>query len=218
MPGPRPFDARQHVDQDHLANQLGRHLGQGDGRESAERHSDDSFGVRGKVANGTGDVDGVAFRVQSPLGMLGPVRVSVSRQVQCHQWPVKGHGDGVPGVRILRTTVQEHQLGIALLPYERTQLAAGSHLNRDAPDDGRAVEGQAVFLGILVEQPELVVFDPIDHRCTTSPAAVLPQRILRRSSLPSEVCLSPIAEEREQFSIWFEGLRVTNETMGAHTK
>jgi hypothetical protein len=77
---------------------------------------------------------------------------------------------------VLGPTVQEYQLRFVALPLQSTQPAPGGHLDRQAADVGGAIEGKAVLLGVLVEQPELVIVEPVDCHET------LPRRTNNRRS------------------------------------
>jgi len=69
---------------------------------------------------------------------------------------------GVPG-----SAVQQDQFRVRVLPYQRTQPPAGGDFGEDPRHRRRAVRGQAVLRGVLVEQPELVVVDVVGHRFTS---------------------------------------------------
>ena len=173
MLGPVSCDARQDVDQDHLADEVGCFFGQGDGGQAAERHSHDGLGRGSDLTNGDGHIGGVAPGVQLPLGKFaGAVGMTVPGQVDSHQRTVKGHGHGVPGVGVLGSAVEKYQFRFTALPDQSTQLAPAGHVHRDAPHDGRFVEGQSEFRGVLVEQSELVVLDAIRHLPPLYPLAL----------------------------------------------
>jgi len=87
----------------------------------------------------------------------------VTRKVDGDERAAERHGDGVPGVGVLGTAVQEHQLGRGVAPHERAQPAAGADLDLLPADGGRTVVREAELLRVLVEEPELVVRDPFDH-------------------------------------------------------
>ena len=57
--------------------------------------------------------------------------------------------------------MEQHQLRIARSPDQGAEPSALADVHELATDLRRAAEGQPVFLGVLVEQPELVVFDPL---------------------------------------------------------
>src|SRR5208337_1075453 len=73
---------------------------------------------------------------------------------------------------VLGSAVQQDQFRVPVLPHQRAQSPAaghGVHVGEGPPHCRRAVKGQAVLCGVLVEQPELVVVDPAGHRFS-SPA------------------------------------------------
>ncbi len=63
VPGPVCLDPRQDVNQDDLADQFWCLGAEGYGREPADRHTDHRLGARGELADGSGNVDGVARHV-----------------------------------------------------------------------------------------------------------------------------------------------------------
>ena len=87
------------------------------------------------------------------------VGVPVAGQVRCQQRSLEGHGHRVPGVGVLRATVQEHELGGVLSPDERTELPARRQLHRLPAHRRGAAVGEVELLGVLVEQAKLVVLD-----------------------------------------------------------
>ena len=92
------------------------------------------------------------------IGPVGPaVGVAVPGKVDGQQRPAQGQRHGVPGVGVLRAAVHQHELGRAAAPEQAGDRPARRDLDVDAPHLGRPVVGQAVFGGVLVEQPELVV-------------------------------------------------------------
>ena len=58
-------------------------------------------------------------------------RVPVAGQVERDERPVERERDGVPGVRVLRAAVDQHQLGFTVAPDERADLLAAAHVDRD---------------------------------------------------------------------------------------
>ena len=87
----------------------------------------------------------------------------------------QSHGNRVPGVRVLRTAVQQHQLGLAVTPDQRAQPPSRLDLDVLAAHRRRSVVRQAVLVRVLVEQAELVVLHPLDvFMCQpTSPSSPL---------------------------------------------
>ena len=176
MLGPFSFDPGHHVDQDDPLHQFRSFLGQGDGREPTERHPYDAGSPGGELSDGGGDVDGITPGVQrAPGAGPRPVRVAVAGEIDGHQGPAQGQCHRVPGVGVLGPPVQEYQLWFAPLPLQSTQPAPGGHLDREAADLGGTVEGEPVLLGVLVEQPELVIVEPVNRHGS------LPRPTARRS-------------------------------------
>ena len=132
--------------------------------------------LRRQLADRGGDVGGVAPHAEAAVGRS--VGVAVTRQVDRHERSSERHRHGVPGVGVLGAAVQQHELGRRLTPHERAEPATRRHLDLGPPDDRRAVVGESELLGVLVEEPELVVGDPVDHRCSLSerPATTLSRR------------------------------------------
>ena len=69
---------------------------------------------------------------------------------------------------VLGSAVQQDQFRVPVLPYQRAQPSAAGHVGEGPPHCRRAVKGQAVLCGVLVEQPELVVVDPAGHGFSSS--------------------------------------------------
>ena len=175
VPGPLRLDPRQHVDQDELADQFRRLGAERDGREAAEGHADDCPGVRGERPDRRRDIGRVAVRVQrARRTVAGAIRVAVPGEVDGHQGTVKRHRHRVPGMGVLGSAVQQDQLRafrgfrVPVLPHQRAQPPPLAHVGEGAPHGRRAVEGQPVLGGVLVEQSELVVVHPFGHRVSSS--------------------------------------------------
>jgi len=86
----------------------------------------------------------------------------VAGQVDRDERPAERERDRVPRVCVLRTTVEEHELGRPVAPHERAQHVAGTDLDASALHNGWPVVGEADLLGILAEHSELVVLDGLD--------------------------------------------------------
>ena len=146
-----------------------------DGGEPAERHSHHGTGPRGKVPNRrVADVDGEAL-LHGPGTLPRSVGVAVSRQVEGYQGAIEGHGDGVPGVGVLSASVEEDHLGLPLSSTPGHSACGRPPTSTDAlPHHRGSVEGQAVLGGVLVEQPEFVVLNPVAHTASTASRARCP--------------------------------------------
>ncbi len=127
-----------------------------DAGESSEGHTDHTCGPRRKFADGAGEDVGVADR---PVVTVGPFAgVAVPGQVEGHQRAAaQRKGDAVPGVGVLRPTVQEHQLGGPVTPDQGADPFAAD-IDVLPPYQRWTGPGQARFLCVLLEEPELVVF------------------------------------------------------------
>jgi hypothetical protein len=123
----------------------------------------------GELADGGRDVDRVAVHVQLAFGAVsGAIRMAVPGEIDGHQGTVQCHRDRVPGMGVLGSAVQQDQFGVPVLPHQRAQPPAAGHVGKGPPHRRRAVKGQAVLGGVLVEQPELVVAGPAGHRFSSS--------------------------------------------------
>ena len=141
-------------------------VGQRDRGHAAERHADDGLRVGRQRPDRHRDVLGVGLATPT-MPFAAAVGVAVAGEIERDQRAAERHRHGVPGVRVLRTAVQEDELGIGVAPDQRAQATARLHLHRLAPDGGRAVVGKPELLGVLVEHRELVVRDPF-HSCSLS--------------------------------------------------
>jgi threonine dehydratase len=129
-----------------------------DRRQPAQRHAHDVHGVDAQVGEHGRQVIGVAVDGQlTGRVVTGTVAVTMTWQVGGHQRQAKGYRHGVPRMRVLRTAVHEQQLWPFVAPHQRTQLAAVRCGCLDTSYRRRAVIGQPVLVGVLMEQPELVV-------------------------------------------------------------
>jgi len=85
----------------------------------------------------------------------------VAGEVDRHQRHAERERDRVPRVRVLRAAVQQDDLrrraGVA--PQERAQLPPVGQVDVPALDRRRARPRESDFLGVLVQEPELVVHD-----------------------------------------------------------
>ena len=82
-----------------------------------------------------------AFSAGQYAWSVAPVGVTVAGQVDREQRSVEGERDGVPGVRVLRAAVQEHELGRPGAPPQRAQRPCpGSTSTLDALDRRRTVD------------------------------------------------------------------------------
>ena len=166
--GARSLDLGRDVDEHDAAHELGVLVGQRD-RWSARR----ATCPRRRCASGAsspdhgGDVGGVAPHAEAALrpgrrSARGPGRsmatsgrpsamatVSQVWAFWAPPWSSTSSGGASPHTSAL-------------------EPAARGHLHVGPADDGRPVVGEAELLGVLVEQPELVVRDPIDHRRSLS--------------------------------------------------
>ena len=150
------IDAGCHVDQDHAPNEIRRHGGQRDRRQAAERHPHDGPRVGSELADGDRDIGRVlAWAERAVVAVVG---VPVAREIDRGERTIERERDRVPRVGVLCTAVEQHDLGRSRAPEQRAQ-SPPRRVDDDglASDGGRAVERQAELLGVLVEQPELVV-------------------------------------------------------------
>ena len=96
------------------------------------------------------------------------------------EWPCPGRSTAssgrpsakrhrVPGVCILRAAVHQDDLGRLGAPDQARDLPAGRHLDLDPPDRRWAGIGQPVLLGVLVEEPELVIGHHAPHSTAMPP-------------------------------------------------
>ena len=132
--------------------------GQGDGGRPAERHARPPRRPRAPARRRPRPRRRPWPPDRGHGGAARPVGVPVAGQVDGHQRPVEGQGDGVPGVRVLAPAVEEHQLGRLGSPHQGAQPAAGRHLHRVR--GGRRAARSTVrpaSARVLVEQRELVV-------------------------------------------------------------
>ena len=176
-------DAGRDVDEHERTHELGRMVGQSQRRDAAERHPDDATRVGRQLGDHGGEVAPVGGGRD---GAVGPaVGVAVAGQVDGEERAAERERDGVPGVRVLRAAVHQHQLGLpgAGAPEQAGHRAAGVHLDLDALDVGRAVIGDAVFGGVLVEQAELVVGNQPRH-ATSVPYARRASRRAKNAAMP----------------------------------
>ena len=90
-------------------------------------------------------------------GLGRTIRVSVAGEVQCGEIVAECQGDGVVGVSVLRTAVQQHDPRGLLTPEEPADRPTIVEDGRGAPNDGSAVEHEPPLVGVLVEEPQLVV-------------------------------------------------------------
>ena len=104
-----------------------------------------------------------ALRATSRLPADAAVGVAVAREVDRHQGPVQRQGDGVPRVGVLGAAVEQHELGWGLSPHERGEMATLRHLDALATHGRRALVGDPVLGGVVLEVGELVVGDALDH-------------------------------------------------------
>ena len=81
----------------------------------------------------------------------------MAREVQRDERPAEGQRDRVPGVRVLRAAVNQHELGFTVAPDERADLLAASHVDSDPRDRRIAAPRDVELGGVLPEQAELVV-------------------------------------------------------------
>jgi len=58
---------------------------------------------------------------------------------------------------VLRSAMKKDQLRIAVLPHQRADASATRHADEHPSHCRRAVKGQPILCGVLVEQPELVI-------------------------------------------------------------
>ena len=78
-------------------------------------------------------------------------------EVDCDKWSAKGEGDGVPGVSVLRTTVQEHDLWWRGSPHKRAERAFGIDIDADSANRWRAIPCNSDFGRVVLEERKLVV-------------------------------------------------------------
>src|SRR5262249_8654206 len=98
-----------------------------------------------------------------PVRMVVAVcRVTVTGKVDRDERQPESEGHRVPGVRVLRAAVDEDEIRSAGTPHQRAEASAGG-VDLDPADVGRAGPGDTEFLGVLVEQRELVVRRGCDH-------------------------------------------------------
>ena len=64
-------------------------------------------------------------------------RVPVAGKVDRDERTVERERDGVPGVRVLRAAVQQHELGRRRAPTQRADLVAAADVDRDPLDRRR---------------------------------------------------------------------------------
>ena len=92
--------------------------------------------------------------------VVAPVGMAVAGQVDGDKGAAQGQAHGVPRVRVLRTTVEQHQLGPlgpGPSPDQGAEAAAPLHLHRATLHLGGAVPRQAELLGVLAQHPELLI-------------------------------------------------------------
>src|SRR5580704_11168279 len=95
--------------------------------------------------------------------IVAPVRVSVTGQIDGDQGLVKRDRDGIPSVRVLPTSMQQHDLWIAVTPLKRAQPRAG--LNGDGESMNVVIAGPVFATSgkLLSHQPDLVVVIALGH-------------------------------------------------------
>ena len=83
-------------------------------------------------------------------------RMSVARKVDGEDRVVDREGHGVPRVGVLRSAVQEHELGRFPTPRQGADRP-GARFGLDAPHSRRTTPWNSEFLRVFVEERELVV-------------------------------------------------------------
>ena len=94
----------------------------------------------------------------------------MAREVDGDERSIEGQGHGVPRVGVLRTPVEQDQLGLTDAPHERAE-PPGLDLDALAPHDRWTGEREVELGGILVEQGELVVGRRVGHAGASVAAA-----------------------------------------------
>ena len=175
--------ARGDVDERQLAHQLGRLARQQRSREAAERHADHERAVGGQHPHRRGDVRGVQPRPERALVAVGP-----SGRAPVGRWRRAG-GPG-RGPRCPRCARSARRRGAAPGRAGRHPRRARSGVDRPgsppptAPHRRRPVPGDPELVGVLAEQPELVVRDWDDARQSNA-VAVLPTRAPECRGVPA---------------------------------
>ena len=145
------------VDEDQAADQLGPPRRQHGRRHAPERHADHRVGLGGQP------LDALRHRLGQVVRAVGavvpPARVAVSRQVEGHERPVQGQGDGVPRVRVHRRAVEEDELRRPDVgaPHERAEGPAARQRHVLPSYARRPGPREPELGGVLLEQAELVV-------------------------------------------------------------
>ena len=153
-------NSRRDIDEGQLGHDFGSERGDGRSGEASERHAHHRLCRRSQRPNGSHHIFGVAHEVPSPL--CGAIGVSVAGQIDSHQRPADGHGKRVPGMGVLSTAMEQHQLWCFGAPDQRTQRSSISERNRFAPNRRRTVIGKSVIFGVARKHRKLVVVDELD--------------------------------------------------------
>ena len=155
--GLHAVDPGRDVDQRQTTDEIGGVGGERDRRHAAERHPDDEFGIGRHGADHLGHVGGHRRHSTLAGGVGRGIAVAVARQVDRDERPVERQRHRVPRVGVLGAAVDQHDLGWALAPHQRAEVAAIGQGDRLPPHRGRPVVGQADLGGVVGEVGELVV-------------------------------------------------------------
>ena len=138
---------RRDVDEDEFAHKVRRDRAQPDRGQPAQRHPDDEVSIRRQLLHYWRDRGGVVLR--RVVTVVAPRGMSVAGKVHRQRRLLETHDHGVPGVRVLPATVEEHHPRRALAPLQRADGARidAMHVRQRTRDAG--------LLGVLGQQREL---------------------------------------------------------------
>ena len=139
-------DAWRDVDHRQLANELRVARREHHRSEPTQRHADDSSRVRRVRLNGTGHVVGQVGRRVRPI--VAPGRMAVAGKVDSERGAAQRKRHRVPGVRVLRPTVDEDDLGGLIPPRqqaERPSVSRATERRSTVGSSGTSRPNSAMF-------------------------------------------------------------------------
>ena len=167
-------------------------VGQRDRGQPAERHARPRPGRRAR-GPGSPRATSAALRRTPRLPSRGPVGVAVAGQVDGHERAGRGPCATVSQVwAFWAPPCSEHQLGRRVAPHQRARAGGrGPTSTSSRADRRRPVVGEPELLGVLVEEPELVVRDALATHRTVASVAVAGAACVRLSWAPPRRVIGP---------------------------